>query len=193
MAQGIILAAGYSSRANTNKMLLELERKTLIMHAIDGMMPFVSHIFVVTGHYHNALYAVLKDSEKVTCLENNRYDKGMFSSIQIGVEAISDDFFVLPGDCPFVEPSTYKALLKGKMDMRVPIYNERKGHPLFIKKKLKGSLLKEDIASNLKVFRNKNELEIINVDDPNILIDIDTIKRFVEVQKSRRKEKKNGN
>ena len=61
MADGIILAAGYSSRAKTNKMLLIFKNKSLISHAIDGMMPFVSHVFVITGHYHQEIEEALNE------------------------------------------------------------------------------------------------------------------------------------
>lgn len=66
MADGIILAAGYSSRAKTNKMLLLFENESLIIHSINGMMPFVSHIFVITGHYHQEIKDALKDLKNVT-------------------------------------------------------------------------------------------------------------------------------
>ncbi|MFH0767894.1 MAG: nucleotidyltransferase family protein, partial [Bacillota bacterium] len=183
MAEGIILAAGYSSRAQTNKMLLMIKNKSLICHAIDGMMPFVSHIFVVTGHYHEEIELALKGIERVTCIENKNYHQGMFSSIQTGVSAISDDFFVLPGDCPFVHPTTYELLIGGNKEMRVPSYLGRKGHPLFIQKHLIQDLLNESVASNLKVFRNRFELQIVSTDDPNVLTDIDTIEDYLKLEK----------
>ncbi len=192
MAQGIILAAGYSSRAVVNKMLLELNNKPLIIHAIEGMSPFVTHIFVVTGYYHQEIYNIVKDVKGVTCIHNTSYDKGMFSSVQVGVSAASDDFFILPGDCPFVKPSTYDALIKGDLEIRVPSYKGRKGHPLFITNKLRQDLLKESSNSNLKVFRNRHTLEVIPVKDNYILTDIDTIKQFEAIKKLKGRECENG-
>ncbi len=188
MAVGIILAAGYSSRAKTNKMLLMIKNKSLICHAIDGMKPFIKHVFVVTGHYHIDIENALKDIEGVTCIENKNYHQGMFSSIQAGVNAISDDFFVLPGDCPFIHPSTYELLLNGEKEMRVPSYLGRKGHPLFIKKHLIEPLLLEPVNSNLKHFRDRHELEIMITDDPNILTDIDTIEDYLKLEKPHKEE-----
>jgi len=192
MAEGIILAAGYSSRAKTNKMLLLYKNKSLICHAIDGMMPFVSHIFVVTGHYHEEIEKAIKHLDHVTCIENKAYHQGMFSSIQSGVFSVNDDFFVLPGDCPFVHSSTYEYLLNGEKEMRVPSYLGRKGHPLFIEKHLIKFILDEPISSNLKDFRNRHDLQIIETQDPNILTDIDTIEDYMKLEKPSRKDENNG-
>ncbi len=60
--EAIILAGGYSSRSNCNKMLLEFEGKPIIMHVIDTFKAVCSRVIVVTGHYHKELskyYAIL--------------------------------------------------------------------------------------------------------------------------------------
>ncbi len=178
MTQGLILAGGYSARAKTNKMLLMYENKPLILHAIDGMIPFVSQVFVVTGHYHKEIYSFLKDYPKVTCIENENYNQGMFSSVLTGVSALSEDFFVLPGDCPFVSRETYQKLLLGTKQIRVPSFHGKAGHPLFMKKELLTPLRMEELNSNLKEFRNKYDVEFIEVDDQFILKDIDTLEDF---------------
>jgi len=181
MTQGLILAGGYSARAKQNKMLLLFENKPLILHAIDGMIPFVSQIFVVTGHYHDEISELLRGYPQAICLKNNNYEMGMFSSVLTGVSALSEDFFVLPGDCPFVSQNTYSTLLSGKKKIRVPSFAGKGGHPLFIKKELLSDLKKEPVTSNLKAFRNRHELEFIEVIDEYILTDIDTIEDFTDL------------
>ncbi len=188
MAEGIILAAGYSSRTKQNKMLFSIRGKSLIRHAIEGMKPFVSHVFIVTGHYDDAIREEVADIGDVTCILNSQYDLGMFGSIQTAVKVISDDFFVLPGDCPFVDMKTYEALLHGTREMRVPSYEGRKGHPLWVAKHLIKPLLDEPIESNLKAFRNRCDLEIINVDDPKILNDIDTIEDYQKIERQHKED-----
>jgi len=44
---------------------------------------------------------------------------------------------------------------------------------------LKGKLLKEVNESNLRVFRDRQDAEVIETNDPEILTDIDTIENFV--------------
>ena len=181
MAQGVILAAGYASRAKTNKMLLPIENQSMIERAIEGMKPFVSMIFVVTGHYHDAIHAQLKNNPLVKCIENRTYEQGMFSSVLIGVTETREDFFILPGDCPFVNQKTYEKLLMGHKEIRVPNFREKNGHPIWISKDLKNELLAEPITSNLKSFRNRHDFEMIAVEDPNILIDIDTPNEYKHI------------
>lgn len=191
MTQGIILAAGYSSRAHTNKMLLTYDNKFVLSHAVEGMLPFVDKIFVVTGHYHDELIKAMKPYSKVAIVYNADYDQGMFTSVQAGVKKIKGDFFILPGDCPFVSAATYQKMLNGKKAIRVPEYNGRMGHPLFLSACLKESLLNELPTSNLKVFRNRYDYEIIKTDDPHVLIDIDTQNDYRAIEKMR-KEAKHG-
>lgn len=183
MSQGIILAAGYASRAKSNKMLFMVNGKSLIEHAINGMKPFVSHIFVVTGYYDQAIQEHLSKFNDVTCVYNTEYELGMFSSIQSGVFVVDEDFFILPGDCPFVEKKTYQKLLDGKKMIRVPSYHEQRGHPIWIDKSLKASILNEPSSSNLKIVRNRYDFETIEVEDAHVLNDIDTIVDFENIKK----------
>jgi molybdenum cofactor cytidylyltransferase len=183
MAQGIILAAGYSSRAKTNKMLLSVDGVPIILYAIRGMMPYVRHIWVVTGHDSQSIIDALEGIDFVTCVNNASYDEGMFSSVLKGLSMVSDDVFILPGDCPFVKEETYAQLLQGRQAIRVPQYRGRKGHPLFIEKALVPKALAMPKGSTLKTFRDQYPMEIIDVDDPHILHDIDTIEAFESVTK----------
>ena len=185
MAQGVILAGGFSSRANTNKMLLTIDNKPLIVLTINGMKPYVDKIIVVTGHYDKEIREILKD-EQVTILFNKDYESGMFSSILTVIKEIDDDFFIIPGDIPFVKGVTYESLLKGKKEIRIPVYKGKQGHPLFIKKELLRELKNEPICSNLKAFRDRHDKEEINVDDKNILIDIDTIEQYKKIIEERK-------
>lgn len=186
MTQGIILAAGYSTRAKINKLLFQTNDKPLISHAIEGMSPHVDKIFVVTGFYHEDISLVIKHYPNVEIIHNINFDKGMFSSILAGVKCISEDFFILPGDCPFVSFETYEKLLKGSKDICVPSYLNRKGHPIFIKIKLKEALLNEPVSSNLKDFRNRYDYEIIKTDDKHVLVDLDTIDDFENLKNNRK-------
>ncbi|HOH68644.1 MAG TPA: NTP transferase domain-containing protein [Bacilli bacterium] len=183
MTQGIILAAGYSSRAETNKMLLVYKGKFLLAHAVEGMMPFVDEVIVVTGHFHETIKEALKPYDKVTIVYNGDYAQGMFSSVQAGVRKTNGDFFILPGDCPFVTADTYRKMLAGSKEIRVPAYRGQTGHPLFLKHSLRDELLNEPVTSNLKVFRNRHDYEIIKTENLQILMDIDTLHDYQNLDK----------
>ncbi|MFH5881802.1 nucleotidyltransferase family protein [Liberiplasma polymorphum] len=188
MAQGVILAAGLSSRAKTNKMLLSYNDRPVINHTIECMLPFVEKIIVVTGHYHKEINNVIKKYEKVIVVKNDAYLDGMFSSIQKGASFIDDDFFIVPGDMPFIHPSTYELLLKERGLIKVPTYNTFKGHPIFIDKRLIKPLLLEPVTSNLKTFRDQFHVKLITTLDEGILKDIDTVEDIFTLNLTERNE-----
>ena len=106
----------------------------------------------------------------------------MFSSVLTGVKETRDDFLVLPGDCPFVKKETIQKVLNGTGDIRYPVYKNQEGHPLYISKKYKEELLNFGLDNNLKVFRDSKKCEIINVEDQNIVMNLNDIHEFMDVQ-----------
>jgi molybdenum cofactor cytidylyltransferase len=175
MTQAIVLAGGLSRRTGVNKMSLPYHSKPLILHTIDSVLPCVSKVVVVTGHYHEEIKQLLESMPKIEIVKNEDYMKGMFSSILCGVKHISEDFFIVPGDYPIIQNSTYKLMINQLHTMLVPAYKGIKGHPLLLSISLKEELLNEPVQSNLKVFRDRHLLEVIDTDDEGILQDIDTL------------------
>ena len=159
MTQGIILAGGFSSRAKTNKMRFLVDNKPLLLHTIDSLKPFVDKIYIVTGYYDQDIREFVKQDDVVEIVYNKDYEKGMFSSVLTGVNKVNGDFFILPGDIPFIKKETFDAILNGTKPVRYPVYQGKEGHPLFIQGFLKEKLLQEPVDSNLKVFRDKQEKE----------------------------------
>jgi molybdenum cofactor cytidylyltransferase len=160
--EGIILAAGFSSRAGVFKMALKLQEKSLIEHTIEAMMDNCRRIILVGGHRIERLKSLV------------------FSSVQEGVRHLRGElFFLIPGDCPFVRQGTYRQLLQaaqsgGGPDIWIPVYRGRKGHPVLIKEFLGAEILKEPVNSTLRDFIRRKGYREVEVDDEGILKDIDT-------------------
>lgn len=210
MLSAVVLAAGYSSRAKTNKLALKLGDQTLIERAINPLLKWCDRIVVVTGHYHHELVSVLEGKDKIMLVKNEGYAIGMFSSVQVGVTFTEGDVFILPGDCPMVQEKTLALMVEalkadvcdnlednsnccrtgGYMyDMFVPTYEGHKGHPLLIRACLIDALIKEDYQSNLKAFRNRYKLYEVETNDSGVLKDIDTIEDYEQIaQKDKRRE-----
>ena len=177
MVTGIVLAGGYSSRAKVNKLLLKVDRKPLIYHTINSLKPFVDKIVVVTGRYDKELRPYLDD---VTVIYNKDYDLGMFSSVKTGLTLVNDECLIIPGDIAYVNHKTIESILKQKGCISIPTYKGERGHPLFLNKDMVELLKKEDMNSNLRKFIKKHEdkVNLIEVDDPFINFDIDTIEDY---------------
>ncbi|MFA7075271.1 MAG: nucleotidyltransferase family protein [Candidatus Izemoplasmatales bacterium] len=182
MFEGIILAGGYSSRFEQNKMCVWFNGKPLILHTIETMLKVCKKVYVVTGYYHKEISGVLAGIDNVEIVYNKSFDEGMFSSVKAGVRHVKHDFFIIPGDYPLVEESTYKIIISGHKTLRVPSYNHRLGHPLFMKYELKEDLI-FSYAKSLKEFRNLYDYEIVEVDDKYIHVDIDTIQDFNKINR----------
>jgi len=180
MAEGIVLAGGYSSRFSTNKMTTLLNGKPLIRHTVDTMTRHVTKVYVVTGFYHDEIVRLFQDDSRVEIVRNPDFAKGMFTSIKQGVAMVKSDFFLIPGDCPLVDDSTYGKLLSSSGTIRVPIYRNRKGHPIFLEKNLIPELLSEPDTSNLRIFRDRHEVNYVITEDEGIVRDIDTLTDLVE-------------
>ena len=177
MYDGIVLAGGFSKRANTNKMLLDYNGKTLIQNTIETMHKVCQNIIVVTGFYHNDMKSIISKIDYVKIVYNKDYINGMFSSIKTGVSTTKNDFFIIPGDYPLVSIDTYNKMIEEDKDIVVPSFNKKLGHPIFFNKKFKEKIINTKF-DNLKDFRNNYVFKIINVNDSGILFDIDSMEDY---------------
>lgn len=179
--EGIILAAGFSSRAGTFKMELPFGKKKLLRRAVDGMKHCCSRVIVVGGFKIERVMEIVKNCPDVRVVLNKNYQKGMFSSVQEGVRHVNGDiFFIMPGDHPLITKETYRKLIDEltaagpDRDIAVPVYKDRKGHPVLLRKKIKEELLREPHDSTLKKFIHRKGFLPVPVDNSGILVDVDT-------------------
>ncbi|MCK5761790.1 MAG: nucleotidyltransferase family protein [Candidatus Izimaplasma sp.] len=190
MVDGIILAGGYSSRIKKNKMTLIYNDLPIICNVIESMKDCCNKIVVVTGYYHEEVSEVVSKYKQVVVKRNDNYDLGMFSSVIAGVTEVNNDFFLTPGDYPLIRKETFKQLLDASGVIKVPIFNNRKGHPIFTSQELIEPLLNESIDSNLKVFRDRYTVNYIETSDEGVLIDVDTMEDYLLIKgKKERKDR----
>jgi len=174
VTEGIVLAGGYASRMSQNKMMLPFAGKPLIAATIMRMRSSVNRIIIVTGHYHVPIASYFSEMSDITIVFNPDYERGMFTSVQRGVQETKSDFFVTPGDYPLISENTYQSLILATGKIRVPVYRGQRGHPIFFDHTMKGWLLACDPSDNLKAFRDRYEVNYVDVDDPGVIQDIDT-------------------
>ncbi|AJA46431.1 molybdenum cofactor cytidylyltransferase [Clostridium pasteurianum DSM 525 = ATCC 6013] len=180
--EGIILAAGFSSRARTFKMALDFKGKTVIERSVDSMKSCCSKIYVISGYRREIIEEILKGYEDVDVVFNENFKEGMFSSVKAGIKKLrGDKFFLTPGDYPAVKEDTYKALLTLSKDVVIPTFKGKKGHPILMNTPVAREILSSDNYSNLKEFTISKGFSTVEVQDMGILRDIDTIQDYEDL------------
>ncbi|NWQ43994.1 nucleotidyltransferase family protein [Bacillus sp. EB106-08-02-XG196] len=180
--EAIVLAAGYSSRANAFKMTLPLGRMTVLEQTISKFEGLCSRVIVVAGFQAELIHdEMVKISSKnaysfqIKVVYNENFEQGMFTSIQKGCQEVNaSTFFITPGDCPLVKKETLLLLTEQKGNVVIPSFHYKGGHPIKLTKQVKQKILETNPESNLRAVLNGFEKEYLNVVDPGVIMDVDT-------------------
>lgn len=180
--EAIILAAGYSSRANDFKMTLKIGQMPVLEHTISKFDGICKKVIIVGGFQCEQIRETITRMQKnnqydmdIVCVFNTRFDEGMFSSIQRGCREVEESsFFITPGDCPFVEKETIRNLARAKGNIVIPSYHMKGGHPIKLTGEIKKKILEANASSNLRKILQGFEKQYLNTEDPGILMDLDT-------------------
>jgi molybdenum cofactor cytidylyltransferase len=187
----IIPAAGFSSRMGVFKPLLPFGGTHLVIEkTVDCFKQAgITDIRVVVGFKRKLLTPVL-ERLGVQIIINSKFAEGMYTSIQAGVDTLAESieaFFILPADCPFVEPDTVSGLLIAYQarpaGVIYPTHNNRRGHPALISNKLRGLILKSNPEGGLKTLLEKHARDFLEipVGDAGINIDMDTVREYQNI------------
>jgi molybdenum cofactor cytidylyltransferase len=188
----IILAAGKSERMGELKPFLRFSENTTFLERIIKVY-HSQHIYdpviVVNDEVHHRMQKSKSLPNNSKIIINPFPDYGRFYSIKLAMHELGNDSFVYLQniDNPFVTEKTLLALKNEicESDFAVPVFEKQSGHPLLLSAGvLKGIVQIKDNNSNLRnilSFFRKREVE---VEDPGILININTpddyIKNFPE-------------
>jgi len=186
---GVILAAGFSERAGQFKPALDLGGKPLLVRCVESMTDVCDRIIVVAGFNFDRITELIGHLAKVSVVINEKYELGMFSSVQCGIHEVTGKrFFIIPGDQPVVKTDTFRQLLAVDDDIVIPRYNGKKGHPVLFKSHLIPEILAMSDTAILRDFIHSNEAIIIDVDDPGIGMDVDSLQDYEKVKAYYQKE-----
>ena len=128
----------------------------------------------------------------VSCVFNETYESGMFSSVQTGIRRAAAEgeanangnagaALLFPSDVPLVSAETILGLLDvcekdGPPHFAVPVFNGKNGHPLLIPGAFYKEILEYKGVGGLKEIRNRHGAEMLRyeVDDEGCILDMDT-------------------
>jgi molybdenum cofactor cytidylyltransferase len=185
--EGVMLAAGSSTRMDTWKLMLPWESTTIIEHSARTVLKVCSRLVLVVGFRGRDLVDVFGDWPRVDVVSNPDYGEGMFSSIQCGVSAVAEGpFFLALGDMPGVSEEVYRDLLEWNSRVRpalldaggaygiIPQFKGKKGHPLLLSAAMRPRILETDPGKTLRDVLAAVPTVIVPENEPGILQDIDT-------------------
>ncbi|WP_144551065.1 NTP transferase domain-containing protein [Peribacillus simplex] len=180
--EAIVLAAGYSSRANAFKMTLPMGQMSVLEQTISKFEGLCSRIIVVAGFQAEIIQEEIAKiisknaySFQIKFVYNDYFNQGMFHSIQKGCNEVNaPTFFITPGDCPLVKKETVQLLAKHKGNVVIPSFDNKGGHPIKLSSEVKQKILETNPESNLRVVLGGYEKQYMNVDDAGVLMDVDT-------------------
>ena len=183
----IVLAAGGSRRFGAPKQLLPWEGKTLLRHVVDRVLDSsVGQVAVVLGHEREAVGALLKD-KGVQTVVNQDWEQGQASSVRAGLQALPESYdaclFVL-ADQPHVTSDLIDSIVaryrRTLAPIVLPVYRGRRGNPVLFALALFPELLEMqgDQGGRQVIERHEQEIEAVEVDDPSLFLDIDTVEEY---------------
>jgi molybdenum cofactor cytidylyltransferase len=136
MIAGVVLAAGFARRMGRQKLLLDLRGKPVVRWAVEGVLPHLGEVVVVTGHDDAGVRAAL-EGLAVRFAMNPRPQAGQGSSIAVGMAALKPwtaAVLVALGDQPRLPPGVIPALLQAREKtgkaIVAPIYRGTQGTPV---------------------------------------------------------------
>jgi molybdenum cofactor cytidylyltransferase len=149
---------------------------------------------VITGFQEEQVRHALRDLA-LDFAHNPNWEEGMGSSLSVAANEVSNtDMFVFLGDMPFIKESTLnevrvKALAADENTVIVPVFEGKRGHPVYWGAKALTKLKKlgGDVGGKLVLQSGSCEVIDLPVDDPGVLQDIDTrqdLVRFTDQQGS---------
>jgi molybdenum cofactor cytidylyltransferase len=183
--RGILLAAGYSKRFGSNKLLQALpagalEAGTPIgLAAAKHLLEALPESIAVVRPRAQKLGKMLRDAGCNTVVCKNA-SEGMGTSLAAGVRATADaeGWIVALADMPFVRTDTVRTVARAISEgaaIAAPVYRGERGHPVGFARRFLDELssLHGDDGARQFIKQHPEWVKLLEVDDPGTVRDID--------------------
>ena len=174
----IVLAAGEGKRFGGAKQLAKIGGKPLLEHVLDNLRAStIRDIVVVLGANAEAIRRAVS-LDDVSVVVNRNYMRGMSTSIQAGLRAVTTDAaLIVLGDQPYVVPETFSAIVaeyaRTRAKLIVPTHNAARGNPVLIDRSLFADMMQLHGDVGGRAIFSKHSPHLFAGEDSGILRDID--------------------
>jgi len=181
MISGIILASGFSSRMNREKLTLAVEGTPMLERVIRAAT--ASTLDEVLLVYQKDEIRDLGEKYRLSLVHNSHPEYGQSAAVKAGVKCAcpeSDGFMFLVGDQPYVRAVTIDRLItvfnKDMNRIVVPVYGSRRGNPVIFPSSLKRELLllEGDVGGRAIMNKLQNLISEVAIQEEREAMDVDT-------------------
>jgi molybdenum cofactor cytidylyltransferase len=187
MVSAIVLAAGESRRMGRPKQLLRLGDRTLLDLALDNVRKSsVEKIILVLGFAAREIQQQVS-TQGAKVVVNPAFEEGMGSSLRAGIAALeprAHAVLIVLADQPCLRPTTLDRLIDHHRSNRphivIPTYKGFRGNPVLLDRSVFSEVMqiRGDIGCRAIFGSHTQNIDKLEVDDPGILLDVDTSADF---------------
>ncbi|GAB6058763.1 nucleotidyltransferase family protein [Desulfonatronum parangueonense] len=193
---GIVLAAGAGRRMGGEegtKLLLPFRGNPLLAHVVRKALAVCDPVLAVVGSNARQITTVLNGIDvRLRIVHAKDWHEGQSRSLRTGLAALESDIagaLVFLGDQPLVRHDTLKALTAmfrtHPESFIAPCHNGKRGNPVCIPQLWFSRVmdLQGDTGARLLLEHPEARLRLVEVDDPGVLQDVDTVADYKVLQK----------
>ena len=165
------------------KPLLKIGDETFLVRLAGAMLTVVARLTIVVGAHTDRVRPAIPADPHIKVVDNTDWVRGQLSSIKAGIRALPPDAsaaLIHLTDHPTVKVATFAAVVDAYRQSGKPIviarHDGHRGHPVLFDRAMFAELLDapEDQGARVVVNADASRVVYIEVDDPGILLDLDT-------------------
>jgi molybdenum cofactor cytidylyltransferase len=188
----VVLAAGRASRMGSNKLVAELDGEPIVRRTVRAVLGSRARpVIVVTGHEAEAVRRALAGLE-VRFVHNPDFADGMSTSLRAGIAAAGavDAALICLGDMPRLQVEHFDAVISAfragdPTEIIVPTHDRKRGNPVLWPRCYFAEIaeLSGDVGARALIERYADHVRLVAIDDPAILVDVDTPAALAELRR----------
>ena len=183
----VIAAAGFSRRMGRFKPLLPWGKGTVIESAADALVGGgAAPVLVVVGHRGAEIADLLQDGAARVAFNPDYARDEMLRSYQVGIEALFEGHSLVLGallalgDQPHISAGLIRRIISCACNapdaVVIPSHNRRRGHPVYLPRRLFSQLLALEDGQSLRDLLNRYSEDVVH-----LAVDCDSVRRDMDV------------